>query len=213
MENLDEEGEIDLNNLMDNEEENVPKIKRRRIMKKNEVIIDDLDDGVDLDSKPIEEELDGDDMDSAEDENSESFVPRPFLSMSQSYMISPDQLREAQEIFGETFEDFDEEGEQDNAENQDVSGNKASIEYTQLLYNFNLDEDEEFRSADYPERYLAIEKDLHDNLTKQEEAAESDWIVSKLCNYGSPRYLADAVPIVLLLIHVSLSVSYLSCTR
>lgn len=209
------------------EEDEPLRKKPRRLVKRNEATIDEeevrdlqnLSSGAsgkfDHDSHADGDVAEGSGDDKSEDDNDSYQRGYHYAgNFARSYEVSSDQLREAQDIFGEGMEDFEDEdleGTADNATLVDES-RKTSFEYIQLLQNFSLAEDEQIRIEDIPERYLTLYEGLMD-VPESLEEDEANWIYRKMIQKTADNKvdftrdhtndLKNDIPIILQLMHVS----------
>lgn len=215
-----------------NEEDEPLRKKPRRLVKRNEATIDeeevrDLQNISTATTSKLDHEshADGDAGEGSADEKSEddndSYQQSYHYSgnFARSYEVSSDQLREAQDIFGEGMEDFEDEDLEGSADNTALvdESRKTSFEYIQLLQNFSLAEDEQIRTEDIPERYLTLYEGLVD-VPETLEEDEASWIYRKMIqknadykldlNREHTNDLKNDIPIILQLIHVRPSCLY-----
>lgn len=156
----------------------------------------------------MKEEEEGDDGEMMDDDDLYPYgdYPGAFAQsrFNTNYQISSEQLREAQDIFGEAMDDV--------VFNPDVDGTAdiashptSSFEYIQLLQNFSLDEDEIIRSTDIPERFQLLPQ-YADGSCERIDQSECDWIAEQFsrCVRSADEYeaLVQSIPIVLELLHV-----------
>lgn len=111
-----------------------------------------------------------------------------------AYGPSRDQIEEARDIFGDDYEDYeeedlyDEDDELDPARQDDPTRDMATLrstyEHTELLESFCTDLDEAIRKLDYPERLIDVSKGKASVRRSPSKADERDqevcWITNRL---------------------------------
>lgn len=168
------------------------------------------------DDENINNEVEGDDdgemMDDDDDLYPYSGYSGAFAQsrFNSNYQISSEQLREAQDIFGEAMDEIVFNPDVDQAQ-QDMTHPTGSFEYIQLLQNFSLDEDEIIRSTDIPERFQLMPQ-YSDISRERVDQLECDWIAEQFSHRvrSAEEYqaLVQSIPAVLELLHVSRITSF-----
>jgi transcription elongation factor SPT6 len=149
--------------------------------------------------------------------------PTKKLMRSRREGPSYDQIQEARDIFGDGYDEIGDDNYQEGE--YDESGDFPSFfevqkkpvpdlrtmnyEYIQLVQNFCLDEDEEIRANDLPERYQLLFR-VRKPPSMEEIKTEAKWIVSILSEGGGDSFfLLSTIEAVLKFILVSISLSIL----
>jgi hypothetical protein len=106
-----------------------------------------------------------------------------------SFGPSREQMDEAQEIFGEDYDEFEEvddesfdgDGLDDTRDggNGEMNAIRAQYEHTELVESFCTDADELLRKGDLPERFIEQHKKTR-RVTADERAEEAAWVVYRL---------------------------------
>lgn len=96
-------------------------------------------------------------------------------------LLSFDQIKEAQEIFGEGHDDFGDDYddlEKEGLASDDIAAQKSSFDYIQLLQNFCLVDDERIRNTDIPERFISTGRNWNSFTTDIQD--EAQWIAYQM---------------------------------
>lgn len=119
-----------------------------------------------------------------------------------------DQIQEAREIFGdgydelgdEAFDEFNEDLAAERHLGQEHAKSQASFEYIQLVQNFCLDEDEDIRVKDEPERFQILPFVSRVDISDLKD--EAFWIASLMSISTDFAELVQSIETVLRFIHV-----------